>query len=125
MSISTLSTEYDGDCDGDCDGDDDGDDGDDGDGCHGIGFNCEFVYAAAPKPRPQAAQADEDKVPVTIWMGADELKRGGVTVKRMAGDREGSGKGEFVTRANLIAHLSAVFAAQQQTGGAAAAAAKK
>jgi histidyl-tRNA synthetase len=75
------------------------------------GIAAEFEYHAAPSPKDQGARADREMIPITVWIGADEVKRGVVTVKDMRAQyqyseaQHGKNHGVAVGVENLIAHI--------------------
>ncbi len=75
----------------------------------------EYAYHAAPKPKDQITTAVKDLIPVTIFIGADEIKKGVVTVKDLRGqhewsaDEQAKNHGVEVKRNELVAYLTKLF----------------
>jgi histidyl-tRNA synthetase len=69
------------------------------------GIAAECSYSSNPKPKAQAADASEDQIPCTVWIGSSELKHNSITIKAMA-DR----KSQTVSRNQLVSHILKILA---------------
>ncbi len=81
--------------------------------CH-TGIACEFAYHSAPKPKEQGAYANKELIPITVWVGADELKAGKLTVKDMRGQHDAAdvdkNHGVPVPAAQIVEYLQKLLA---------------